>query len=83
MAKLTPWYPPHIKPLTSRPGVYPATLLIHPMFIPGYAYWDGYLWGPLRRSAETAELDGAKGFQLADQRKFWWDPTEDPTKGDK
>lgn len=41
--KLTPWYPPHVKPV--RVGLYQATVFERaPTHDAPYMYWDGKQW---------------------------------------
>lgn len=40
---LTPWYPPSIKPLASRPGWYETSC--YPRKYHVLDYWDGEQWG--------------------------------------
>jgi len=46
---LTPWYPPHIKPV--RVGVYETDTRIG-----RYQHWNGQFWGPYDPDARTAWL---------------------------
>lgn len=58
--KLTPWYPPEIKP--GRTGVYIREFW-------GFSYWDGTFWG-----FGHSEIDGAfrdRLFKSAVQNAKW------------
>ena len=50
--KLTPWYPPHIKPV--RKGVYETHVPAWGYNVGLFSYWDGSRWGFLEDSPEDA-----------------------------
>lgn len=55
---LTPWYPPHIKPV--RVGVYETDTRIG-----RYQHWNGQFWGPYDPDVELAAYshDMRSGYQ--------------------
>jgi len=74
MSKMTPWFPPHIKPV--RKGVYQIkyTKKQNPAYSAMYATWDGTHW-----STGSYNLDDAyhQQFYVANQKKFWRGFTEE------
>jgi len=74
MSQMTPWFPPHIKPV--RNGVYQIqyTKKQSPEYTAMYATWNGVSW-----SIGSYKLsDGNhKDFDGANQKKFWRGFTEE------
>jgi hypothetical protein len=76
MSKMTPWFPPHIKPV--HEGVYQITYTkkqsaAHAAM---YATWNGSEW-----SIGSYKLDDFyhKAFNGANQHKYWCGFTEEQT----
>jgi hypothetical protein len=76
MSKMTPWFPPHIKPV--RKGVYQITYAKKqsPTYKVMYATWNGSEW-----STGSYYLDDFyhKAFDGANQHKFWRGFTKEQT----
>ena len=73
MSQMTPWFPPHIKPV--RKGVYEIKYTgkgPHESYM--WATWDGVKW-----SVGSYKLsdDNHKDFYVANQKKFWRGFTEE------
>lgn len=74
MARLTPEYPPEVKP--ERAGVYKTW--IASIGTSGYSLWSGYAWGCEYPSVGLAA--GSPDFRNAKQNKHWQGLAEDPYK---
>ena len=74
MSKMTPWFPPHIKPV--RKGVYQIkyTQIENTKYLSRYATWNGTYW-----SAGSYNMDDAyhQQFNKSIQNKFWRGFTEE------
>ena len=80
-AKVTGWFPPHIKPV--HVGVYQVKFNNGPRAYEGYAFWCGG-WGSLSTTRDGAERFFISiGTDGAHQNKTWRGLAEDPTKGNK
>jgi len=76
MSKMTPWFPPHIKPV--RKGVYEVIngyRLSHTL--PIYARWDGLEWSNSSYHAHHPELHYTS--YRAYQNKYWRGFTKEQT----
>lgn len=70
--KLTPWYPPSVKPM--RPGVYQTTFFPYCVWLKLYSRWSGTCWFwqcPNKRDAATTT-------KVGDQDKHWRGLAEEP-----
>ena len=66
MNKMTPWFPPHIKPV--HKGVYPIKFTAAESYPFMYATWNGLKWSC---SSYKKSDNWHKKFYAADQNKFW------------
>ena len=67
MSKMTPWFPPHIKPVNV--GVYEVKFTSkgeHESYM--YAAWNGERWS---RGARYEEMGRFHSNFAADQNKYW------------
>lgn len=70
--KLTPWFPPHIKPV--RVGVYETDAMDD---APCYQHWNGYIWGPCYGNIEGASRWAESRLWIQSAR---WRGISQPTK---
>lgn len=63
--KLTPWFPPEVKPV--RVGPYNASKTRDPK---AFRYWDGRAWGFVAFSVEGAV--SARLFKTSEQHRVHW-----------
>jgi len=77
MSKMTPWFPPHIKP--ARKGVYQICFTEegrHERYDLMYATWTGLVWSS---ASYTKHDDWHKKFYGSEQKKYWRGFTKEQT----
>ena len=65
MSKMTPWFPPHIKPV--HKGVYEVKFTKIAGFYTGFATWNGKKWS---RGSHNLLDDYHRNFDAL-QNKYW------------
>ena len=71
---MTPWFPPHIKPV--HKGVYEVKFTAVRSILPMYATWNGRKWS---FASFFASGDWHKKFRGVDQEKYWRGFTKEQT----